>query len=235
MMLFLLPAQTAWGGPVLVEDDRWASAWAHASDLSGDGPFDGPNVVSLDDPGALFSGVASAGSVGDGLGTVVAAGAQQLSYFQAGDAWTFRADGIAQADTLTPPTTLIADGGAETGLRLVFTLHEDTAYELSGSLGIFLSGGVSGASSVSLRAADGVGVWFEEDSPVEFHSAGVLEEGTWVLELSASVSSTHTPGGLDSTSAAAQFRDVVFTLTPAPPGAALMLAAGALASRRRRR
>ena len=120
------------------------------------------------------------------------------------------------------------------GVRLVFELSQDTPYDLTGELTMFAIGAVASDVRVSLSAAGGGAPWFEQTLAGAFHTRGVLEEGTWVLEISADAYADPSIDPLESSNAVATFRGVHFVLVPAPGPVALLALAGAWAHRRRR-
>ncbi|MFI4898384.1 MAG: hypothetical protein ACIARR_11220 [Phycisphaerales bacterium JB059] len=230
----LRPVAPAIASPVLLEDAREISVFAQASDPSGEGPPIGPVIISPSAPGAFFAEQRAVVANSPAFGASAISGGVQFSRFHAGPGVHFEADGAAEAqvDLLDPEAT----GQAESlvSVRLVFELSEDTPYTLAGELTMFAIGGVASEVRVTLRAGSGVSPWFERTAAGGFDSSGVLEEGTWVLELLADAHSAPLPDAFESSSAVASFRGVHFILTPAPGVVGMMGVAGTLACRRRR-
>jgi hypothetical protein len=230
----LLMGTLASASPVLVEDIRDISVFAQASDSSGEGPPVGPVIISRSAPGAFFAEQRAVSANSPAFGVSAIAGGVQFSRFHAGSGVHFEADGAAevQVDLLD----LDGTGQAESlvSVCLVFELSEDTPYTLAGELTTFAIGGVASDARVTLRAMSGVSPWFERTMAGAFESSGVLEEGTWVLELLADAHSAPLPDAFESSNAVASFRGVHFVLVPAPGSVVLLGGAGVLTLRRRR-
>lgn len=230
-----LTTSFGFGAPVLIEDTREISVFAQAFDSQGEGPPVGPVIISRGAPGAFFAEQRAVSANAPGFGATAVAGALQFSRFVDGPGVHFIADGSAeiQVDLLDPEAG--ASAVATTEVRLVFELAEDTPYDLSGELTMFAVGDVESEVRVSLAPAGGVSPWFEQASAGAFESSGVLEQGTWVLELHALARSAELlPDPFESSNAVATFRNLEFILVPAPGPVGVLAVLGLLTSRRRR-
>lgn len=231
----LLTASPALGAPVLLEDTRELSVYAQAFDAKGEGDPVGPVILSRSAPGAFFAEQRAVSANAPGFGATAVAGAIQFTQFHDAPGLDFSGDGAAevQVDLLDPLGG--ADAIAQTTVRLVFQLFEDTRYDLGGQLTLFSLGDVSSEARVSLRAATAAESVFERSTSGAFGSSGVLEEGVWVFELVATAQSAAVlPNPFESSNAVASFREVRFVLVPAPGAATAMVVIAALSARRRR-
>lgn len=235
LVMLALATSSALSAPILVEDTREISVFALAYDSQGEGPPVGPVIISRSAPGAFFAEQRAVSANAPGFGASAVAGAIQFSQFHDAPGLHFSADGAAevQVDLLDPLGG--ADTIAQTTVRLVFRLTQDTPFELSGELTMFSLGDVSSQSAVSLSAAEGSTPVFERALPGAFDAAGVLEQGVWVLELHALArSEALLPDPFESSNAVGSFRDIEFVLAPAPGSIVALAMLGWLAPARRR-
>ncbi len=227
-------AALAGAGPVLIEDHRSISAFAHATDAGGAGVVSGPNVTTLGVPGGGFGGLEAANSFGGNFDAVAAAGTKQFSFFEGAGFTRFSADAIAEVVADRRSLTDTANAISETSIRLVLFLDADTPFEIAGELRAFEIGGGSTSVLVSLRAVDASGAVFERHDVGTFQGSGTLEKGTWVFELLARASASSDPMDAESLNAQAIFRDVRLSLAPSPTSTAPLAGAVLILARRRR-
>jgi len=230
--IFVPPAVA---GPTLVEDVRFISAFAHAIDDGGSGVIDGPNISSTPSLGAHFGGLEAANSAGGDFDAIAAAGTKQFSFFDEGGFTRFSADAIAEVVADRRNNSEQSNARAEAYIRLVFELDQDMFFTLEGEFRTFELGGGDTNVHISLSASGAQNALFERNDVGIFASSGYLEKGTWVFELLAEATASSSPSDADLLDAQAIFRDVRFTLVPAPTTSVPLALAGLVLARRRRR
>ncbi len=229
-----LLSSNAIAGPVLVQDDRVLSAFAHSIDAGGDGLGDGPHTTSLGVLGGYYSDTIRAESSGGNFNAVSISGAEQLSFFEAGPAYTFNSSGSAQVLAKARLGASRTEASSTNSARLVFELDATTAFGLEGILGVFAIGGAESSVSVSLYELGETEALFERTLSGAFTASGELGAGTWVLEMEAYASLLGEGAGLSDANAGAVFREIRLTLVPAPGALCLACPVGAMLVRRRR-
>jgi len=226
----------SFAGPVLLEDERVLSAFAHSIDAGGDGLIDGPNVTSLGVLGGFYSDTVRADSSGGNFNAVSIAGTDHLSFFESGSPFTFNASGSAQVLTKAREGASLAEAWSTNSLYLRIELDADTPFELEGAMGRYVNGDAESSVRVSVRREGDANALYERTASGSFSTAGTLDEGLWIFEIFAEASVLSSGSGLSDSSSGAFFGEIRFALIPAPGSIGLLgvLALGRTARRRRR-
>jgi len=225
----------ALAGPVLLEDERVLSAFAHSTDAGGDGVIDGPNITALGTLAGFFSGTARADSAGGNFNSVSIAGADQLSFFEQGSPFAFNASGSAQVLTKAREGASLAEAHSTNSVRLLFDVDADSAFELAGAMGRYANGGATSGVRVSIKREGSADALFERTASGSFSTSGTLDAGRWIFEILAEASVLNAGSGLTNATSGAFFGEITLSVVPAPGPVAVLGAFAIFGVRRRRR